>query len=211
MSSDRSSRNGVTGNATTPPYFARNSSGFVIVQNLLLLFPKFITASVFLIGLGELLCLFARGFRFIVTNRPHAVFFYEANDARVEVTQPLPVEIVRDRIAGIAFVSEPARFLVIIRHMADDQVFTIGGRFERGDELFDIIPFPLSARIVPGAGQVRKRLADAARINDALAVTPRSELFGQSGHALDRAHVQIGVFDVEAQTTGAVELRLQLN
>src|SRR5262249_2647546 len=163
-----SSRNGVTGNATTPPYFARSSSGFVIVQDLLLLFPiisftiwigahmpQFITASVFLIGLGELLCLFARGFRFIVSDLPHAVFFDEANDARVGVTQPLPIEIVRDRIAWIAFVSEPARFLVIIRHMADDQVFAVGRRFERGDELFDIIPFPLSARIVPGAGQVR--------------------------------------------------------
>jgi hypothetical protein len=117
---------------------------------------QFIMASVFLIGLGELLCLFARGFRFIVTNRPHAVFFDEANDARVGVSQPLPVEIVRDRIAGIAFVSEPARFLVIIRHMADDQVFAVRRRFERGDELFDIIPFPPSARIVLGAGQVRR-------------------------------------------------------
>jgi hypothetical protein len=29
----------VTGNATTPPYFARNSSGFIAAQNLLLLFP----------------------------------------------------------------------------------------------------------------------------------------------------------------------------
>src|SRR5262245_20610574 len=95
--------------------------------------------------------------------------------------------------------------------MADDQVITIRRRFERGDELFDIIPFPLSARIVPGAGQVRKRLADATRINDALAATPGAELFGQSGYALDRAHVQICVFDVEAQTPGAVELGLQLD
>src|SRR5262245_18832721 len=122
-------------------------------------------ASVFLIGLRKLFSLSARGFRFIVTNRPDAVFFDEANDARVGVTQPLPVEIVRDRIAGIAFVSEPARFLVIIRHMADDQVFAVGRRFERGDELFDIIPFPLSAWIVPGAGQVRKWFSDGARVN----------------------------------------------
>src|SRR5262245_48310529 len=211
MSSDRSSRNGVTGNATTPPYFARNSSGFVIVQNLLLLFPKFITASVFLIGLGELLCLFARGFRFIVTNRLHAIFFDEANDARVGVSQPLPVEIMRDRVARIAVVPEPPRLGVVVGGMADDQVFAIGRRFERGDELFDIIPLPLSARIVPGTGQVRKRLADAAGVNDALAATPRAELLCQAWHALHRAHVQIGVFDVEAQTPSAVELRLQFD
>src|SRR5215470_5882370 len=130
--------------------------------------PQFITASIFLIGLGELLCLFARGFRFIVTNRPHAVFFDEANDARVGVPQPLPVEIVRDRIAGIAFVSEPARFLVIIRYMADDQVFAVGRRFERGDELFDVITLSLTSRNVPGAGQVWKWFSDGARVNDAL-------------------------------------------
>src|SRR5262245_1610511 len=117
----------------------------------------------------------------------------------------------RDRIAGITLVPELPRFGVVVAGMADDQVFAVGRRIERGNELFDIIPFPLTYRNVPGAGQVRKSLTDAAGVNDALAVTPRAELLGQSGHALDRAHVQIGVFDVEAQTPGAVELRLQFD
>ena len=85
--------------------------------------------------------------------------------ARVGIGQPLPVEIVRDRITRIAIMPEIARLGVVVAWMADDKVFAVRRRIERGDELFDIIALLLRPGTFQGLGRFGM-VCDAARVND---------------------------------------------